>query len=50
MMGEMTLTRVLIIPCDMFLRLHSRSTRRIFLVGSGRVIVDGRGDALLQFW
>ena len=45
-MGYMTLSRVLIIPCEIFLRAHLITTRIIYLLGSSRSIVDGLGDAL----
>ena len=47
-MGDMTLMRVLMIPCNMLLRSNLRSTRIISLIGSGRgrVRVDGLSYAL----
>ena len=42
-MGYMNLRRVLVIPYEMFLRAHLRSTRIVYLIVSGRGIVDGRG-------
>ena len=45
-MMEMTLRRVLMTPCEMFLSSHLRNTRRISLLGSGRGRFDGLGDAL----
>ena len=49
-MGDMTLMRVLMIPCNMLLRSNLRSTRIISLIGSGRgrgrVRVDGISYAL----
>ena len=45
-MGGITLRRVLIIPCEMFLREHFMSTRIIALLGSGRGIIDDHGDSL----
>ena len=47
-MGDMTLMRVLMIPCNMLLRSSLRSTRIISLIGSGRgrVRVDGLSYAL----
>ena len=44
--GYMTLRRALMIPCEMFLREHLSVIRRIALLVSGRVRVDGRGDAI----
>ena len=49
-MGYMTFRGVLIIPCDMLLRVHLSSTSIISLLGSGRVEVDGRRDIILQLW
>ena len=34
------------IPCEVFLRDHSRGARRIALLGSGRGRVGGLGDEL----
>ena len=45
-MGDMTLRRVLMNPCEMFLRAYLRCTRIIALIVSGRGRVDGRGDAI----
>ena len=45
-MGEMTLRRILMIPCDMFWRTHLRNIRSIDLLGSSRGIVDSHGDAI----
>ena len=49
-MGEKFLKRVLMIPCAVLLRSHLRSASSIALFVSGRVRVDGLGDALWQFW
>ena len=40
--GDIKLRRFLMIPCEMFLRAHFRSTMIIDLLGSGRGIFDGR--------
>ena len=45
-MGDMILSRVLMIPYEIFFREHLRNTRRIYMLGSGRGRVDGLGDAL----
>ena len=45
-MGNMILRRVLMIPCDIFLRAHLRNTRRIDILGSGSGIFDELGDSL----
>ena len=50
MMGDITLRRLLMIPCDMFLRDHCSNTRSIDMLGSVRVRVDSIGDELLQLW
>ena len=50
MMGDITLRRLLMIPCDMFLRDHWSNTRSIDMLGSVRVRVDSIGDKLLQLW
>ena len=44
--GERILSRVLMIPCSVFLRSHLRSASSIAMIGSGRGRVDGLGDAL----
>ena len=44
--GDTTLWKVLMIPCEIFLRDHLRSTSGIYLVGSGRVRSDGCVDAI----
>ena len=44
-MGCMTLRRVLMIPCYIFLREHFSSTRSIALLGSIRGVVDYHGDS-----
>ena len=49
-MGDMILRRVLMIPYRIFLRGHLRNTRSTDMLGDGRGIVDGLGDALLQLW
>ena len=49
-MGDMTLRRVVMIPCEMFLRYHLRSTRSIALLESGRGRVDGLMDTLFKLW
>ena len=38
------------VPCVISLRSHFSNTRSIVLIGSGRGIVDGLGDAFLKFW
>ena len=45
-MGGITLRSFLMITCDMFLRDRLRNTGSIALLESGRVRVDGIGDAL----
>ena len=45
-MVKMILRRVLVIPCEMFLRSHLRNTRSIALLGSGRGRVCGLYGAL----
>ena len=45
-MVENILKRVLMMPCEVFLRYHLRSARNIDMLISGRGIVDGLGDAL----
>ena len=44
--GNMIISRVLMISCKMFLRYHLRNTKSIALIGSGGVRVDRIGDAL----
>ena len=44
--GEKILSRVLMMPCAVFLRAHLRSTRSIDLLGSGRGRVDVLGYAI----
>ena len=44
------LSRVLTIPCEIFLRKHLRHTRRIALLVSGRGRVGGLGDELRHLW
>ena len=48
--GDITLRRVLIIPCEIFLKSHLRSTRRIDWIDSGRGRADVCGEEYLQFW
>ena len=45
-MGKKSLSRFLMMPCEMLLRSHLRNTRRIYLLGSGRGRVSGLGYAL----
>ena len=45
-MGEKILRRVLMMPCEMFLREHLSNTRIIDLIGNVRGRVDGLGDTL----
>ena len=45
-MGNMPLSRVLMITCEMFLKSHLGNARSITLISSGRGRVDGLGDAL----
>ena len=49
-MVENILSRVLMMPCAVFLRDLLSSARSISMLNSGRGIVDGLCDALLQFW
>ena len=44
--GDMILGRLLMIPCEMFLRNHLRNTISISLLESGRGRADGLGGAL----
>ena len=39
-MGDMTLMRILMIPCEMFCSTHMRSSRIIVLIGNSRVRLD----------
>ena len=48
--GEITLRKVFMITYEMFLRDRLSSTMSIYMIGSGRDIVDGCGDLLWQFW
>ena len=45
-MGNMPLSRVLMITCEMFLKSHLGNARSITLISSGRGRVDGLGDEL----
>ena len=45
-MVDMILRRFIMIPWEVFLRYHLRNTRSIYLLVSGRSIVDGLWDAL----
>ena len=45
-MGYITLSGVLMIPCEILLRSHFRNTRSIDIIVSGRGVVYGLGDAL----
>ena len=49
-MGYMTLSRVIIISCEMLCRTHFSSISIITLICSSRVRVDGRGGVLLLVW
>ena len=46
-MGDMTLRRLLMITCYMFLRSYLRSTNIISLIDSDRGGVYGLGDVIL---
>ena len=45
-MGDMTLRRFLMIPCEILLRSHLSYTSIIYLLGSGRGRVDDLGYSL----
>ena len=45
-MDNMILSRVLVIPCEVFLRDHLVNIRRISLLGSARGVVGVLEDAL----
>ena len=45
-MGDMIIRRVLMMPCEMFLRNHLRNTRIIVILDSVRGIYGGLGDVL----
>ena len=45
-LGDMTLSRVLMIPCQMVLRTHLRNTMSIVMLVSGRGVVDGLEGAI----
>ena len=45
-MGRKFLSRVLMMPCKVFLRDHFRTARIIARIGSGRDRVGGLGGAL----
>ena len=45
-MVVMNLSRILIIPCEMFFRIQLKSIMVVTLIISYRGKVDGRGDAL----
>ena len=47
-MWDMTLRILLVIPSEMFLRYHLRSTRITALIGIGRGRVDVRGNTIFQ--
>ena len=42
----MVLSRVLMIPCEVLLRVHLRNSRRIDLISSGRGVVGVLGGAI----
>ena len=44
--GSMTLSRILMMPCEIFWRKYFSSISSIALVGSSRVIVDGNRYAI----
>ena len=45
-MRYMILRRNLVIPCKMFFRIYLKNSSIIYLLGSGRGVVGGLGDAL----
>ena len=45
-MGDTTLRRILMIPCDILWNNQLKSIRSIAILGNSRGRVDGRGDTL----
>ena len=49
-MGDMTPSRIFMVPCEMFGRTRFSSISSIDLFGGIRGIVDGCGGEILLFW